>query len=134
MKIIGFSDVITNSSSEVFAIYTEEGLEQIKKIVDAVLKVGGSKLTFDDLFTIELCFDEDYAWDEYIEEHPDAVRENVSDEELLQFCKDHDSRRYEGGSTLIYGFNITAKDEKNRDTANILNGIDCIFDHEERYC
>ena len=133
MKIIGFSDVITNSSSEVFTIYTEEGLEQIKKIVDAVLKVGGSKLTFDDLFTIKLCFDEDYAWDEYIEEHPDAVRENVSDEELLQFCKDYDSRHYEG-DTLIDGFNIIAKDEKNRDAANILSGIDCIFDHEERYC
>ena len=37
----------------------------------------------------------------------------------LQFCKDHDSRRYEGGSTLIYGFNITAKDEKNRDSAEV---------------
>jgi len=133
MEIIGFSDVITNSSSEVFTIYTEEGLEQIKKIVDAVLKVGGSELTFDDLFTIELCFDEDYAWDEYIEEHPDAVRENVSDEELLQFCKDYDDGYYEGG-TLIDGFNIIAKDEKNRDIANILSGIDCIFDHEERYC
>lgn len=133
MKIIGFSDVITNSSSEVFTIYTEEGLEQIKKIVDAVLKVGGSELTFDDLFTIELCFDKDYAWDEYIEEYPDAVRENVSDEELLQFCKDYDNRHYEGG-TLIDGFNIIAKDEKNRDVANILSGIDYIFDHEERYC
>lgn len=132
MKIIGFSDVITNSSSEVFAIYTEEGLGQIKKIVDAILKAGGSELTFDDLFTIKLCFDEDYAWDEYIEEHPDAVRENVSDEELLQFCKDYDNGHYEG-YTLIYGFDITAKDEKNRDAANILSGIDCIFDHEERY-
>ena len=132
MKIIGFSDVITNSSSEVFTIYTEEGLEQIKKIVDAVLKVGGSELTFDDLFTIELCFDEDYAWDEYIEEHPDAVRENVSTEELLQFCKDHNND-YEG-STLIDGFSIVAKDEKNTEAAQLLNGIDYIFDHEERYC
>ena len=122
MKIIGFSDVITNSSSEVFTIYTEEGLEQIKKIVDAVLKVGGSELTFDDLFTIELCF-----------EHPDAVRENVSTEELLQFCKDRDNECYEG-STLIDGFSIVAKDKKNTEAAQLLNGIDCIFDHEERYC
>lgn len=133
MKIIGFSDVITNSSSEVFTIYTEEGLEQIKKIVDAVLKVGGSELTFDDLFTIELCFDEDYAWDEYIEEHPDAIRENVSTEELLQFCKYRDNDHYEG-STLIDGFSIVAKDKKNTEAAQLLNSIDCIFDHEERYC
>lgn len=133
MKIIGFSDVITNSSSEVFTIYTEEGLEQIKKIVDAVLKVGGSELTFDDLFTIELCFDEDFAWDEYLDEHPDASRESVSTEELLQFCKDHDNECYEG-STLIDGFSIVAKDKKNTEAAQLLNSIDCIFDHEERYC
>jgi hypothetical protein len=133
MKIIGFSDIITNSSSEVFTIYTEEGLEQIKKIVDAVLKVGGSELTFDDLFTIELYFDEDWAWDEYLDEHPDAIRENVSTEELLQFCEDHDNECYED-NTLIDGFSIVAKDKKNTEAAQLLNGIDRIFDHEERYC
>lgn len=133
MKIIGFSDVITNSSSEVFTIYTEEGLEQIKRIVDAVLKVGGSELTFDDLFEIKLLFDEDWAWDEYLDEHPEAKREDVSDEELLQFCKARDSMVYEGGN-LIDGFEVTAKDPKNEKIAKVLNTIGSVFDHEERYC
>ena len=80
-----------------------------------------------------MCFDEDYAWDDYLDEHPDAIRENVSTEELLQFCKDHDNECYEG-STLIDGFSIVAKDKKNTEAAQLLNSIDCIFDHEERYC
>ena len=59
MKILNISDVITNSSSEVFTYYTQESVNIVKELVNAILKAGGSDKTCDDLFDIRLSFDED---------------------------------------------------------------------------
>jgi len=133
MKIIGFSDVITNSSSEVFIIYNEEACENIKKIVNAILEVAGSDKTFDDLFTISLYFDEDWTWDCYLEDHPDADRDKVSNDELLKFALAFDNKNYDG-YTLVNGIEIKAKDPNNQHTAEVLSTIDNIFNVEYRYC
>lgn len=43
-------DLITNSSSELFVTSDHNTIDAVKNMVDAVLKVGGSDKTFDDLF------------------------------------------------------------------------------------
>ena len=40
------SDIITNSSSEVFVLYDDNALKNIKDLVNAVLAAADTKLTF----------------------------------------------------------------------------------------
>ena len=53
IKIQSFSDVITNSSSSVFVVYTESNIKSIKDVVNAILAID-SNYTFDDLFNISM--------------------------------------------------------------------------------
>lgn len=50
IRIQSYVDVITNSSTEVWQIASEESVRRIK----AILKVSGSEKTADDLFTFAL--------------------------------------------------------------------------------
>lgn len=61
IKIQSVSDVITNSSTEIYTVCTEHTLDRLKDIVNSILKIAGSTLTADDLFTFEL----DKEFDEY---------------------------------------------------------------------
>lgn len=49
-----FVDLITNSSTEIYIEATEKTIESLKGLINNLLKVGGSELTCDDLFTIQL--------------------------------------------------------------------------------
>lgn len=53
MKIQSFSDLITNSSSEVFLQTTYNAEENLRKFIDAVLSTIESEYTCNDLFGIE---------------------------------------------------------------------------------
>lgn len=55
------SDLITNSSTEIYTVCTEYTLDRLKDIVNSILKIADSTLTADDLFTFEL----DKESDEY---------------------------------------------------------------------
>ena len=55
------SDLITNSSTEIYTVCTEYTLDRLKDIVNSILKIADSTLTADDLFTFEL----DEESDEY---------------------------------------------------------------------
>ena len=48
-KIQSISDVITNSSTEVFIVIHYSDIEAIKNVVNAILRID-SDLKFDDLF------------------------------------------------------------------------------------
>lgn len=54
IRIQSIVDVITNSSTEIYVVATDYTLDRIKDIVNAVLEIGESDLTADDLFTFEL--------------------------------------------------------------------------------
>lgn len=60
-QIQSFTDVITNSSTEIYTVCTEYTLDRLKDIVNSILKIADSTLTADDLFTFEL----DKESDEY---------------------------------------------------------------------
>ncbi len=57
IKIQSISDVITNSSTEVFVVYDSTNINSIKRIVDSILAIDSS-YTFDDLFTIKMIVSE----------------------------------------------------------------------------
>lgn len=54
IKIQSISDVITNSSTEIYTICSEHTLDRLKEIVNSILKITDSTLTADDLFIFEL--------------------------------------------------------------------------------
>lgn len=62
IKIQSVSDVITNSSTEIYVEATEYTLNGIKNIVNSILKSVNSEYTADDLFEFSL---EDIDTDDY---------------------------------------------------------------------
>ena len=54
-KIKSLTDVITNSSTEIFSVYDKEAVNNIKELVNAILALNNktSNLTFDDLFEVD---------------------------------------------------------------------------------
>lgn len=52
INLQSISDLITNSSSEVYLCLDYNAVENFKEIINTVLKVGGSDKTCEDLFVI----------------------------------------------------------------------------------
>lgn len=103
------SDIITNSSSEVFTVYNESSIEAVKTLVNSILKAGGSHYKFDDLFTAELVIDKDSAEEDY---------ENSGDKELMpleEFITNHDEYCVDSGEGYLYtrGIKVVPKDLDN---------------------
>lgn len=124
VKIQSISDLITNSSSESFVIYTKEGIEILKSIVSELLGKN-----FDDYFMIHVDVNEDCI-DDY-----DARDEEEANLSLVDWCFKHceDWNDYEG-CPAIESITILAKDPKDTRTAELLNRLPYIFESETRYC
>ena len=81
IKVQSISDVITNSSTEVFVVYDSTNIDSIKRIVDAILAID-SNYTFDDLFTIKMLVSEHAIykmykdWNKYFPDKPKPDSEN----------------------------------------------------------
>lgn len=82
IKIQSFSDVITNSSSSVFVVYTESNIKSIKDTVNAILAID-SEYTFDDLFDISMSINTDLLEDcEGLEEEFKELMDLFNDKNL----------------------------------------------------
>lgn len=149
-KIQSVSDIITNSSTEVFTIYTSKDLETIKSIVNAILAINGST-TFDDLFNIGLMPDE-YKIDQLYDENTD-IREkyptlddfdnfinDASNEELEEIAERWLDDHYDGyGNTFFSGYWVTLKEGIEltptlEQAIRAINTFDSIFEHDASYC
>lgn len=124
IKIQSTSDLITNSSSEVFVIFTKEGIETLKGIVSELLGKD-----FDEYFTIQV------TCNEYCE---DAYNERGEDEADLSYedwCFEHcqDWNDYDG-PPAINDITIVAKNPEDKRAAQLLNRLPYIFESETRYC
>lgn len=84
MKIKSVTDVITNSSTEVFAMISQKSVEDLKNLINLLLKASGSSKTSDDLFDIHLIPSE-YAEDEYYEQEQQPW-EDLTREEQIDWC------------------------------------------------
>lgn len=149
IKIQSISDIITNSSTEVFTIYCTRNKEDIKDLVNAILAIN-SNYTFDDLFTIHMEIDSyiaDVIYDNYEEI---SKKFNDSDEfiKYLETLSDKDLRPYEqmiyelwdySSRPLYSGIYITLKEglieTKTLSNAIIaINNIAFIFEHDYGEC
>lgn len=122
------SDIITNSSSEVFVLYDDNALKNIKDLVNAVLAAADTKLTFDDLFEIQPLLDES----EFLMDYPDL--KGFPKDQLLQEAIEKDKKGLWDGRQYVYGYEVIAKEQKNQKYAEILSRIDSIFQTFAVYC
>lgn len=121
MKMINIqsvSDLITNSSSEVFMIYTKQGIEDFKEIVSTL--IGDD---FDKHFNLEI-YTNEYLMDDYIESGSELSFED--------WCFQYDNDSYEG-SAAVEGFSVTAKNPEDLSKARAINNIYSLFESTERY-
>lgn len=149
ITIQSISDIITNSSTEVYTIYTKNDIKTIKSIVDALLAVNGD-LTFDDLFDIKLFINDsvfEYLWEDSSElqqEYPNSedfykyleTCENQKD--LDRFESIWYDTRWDCYISFYDGYSVTLKPgiektEKLEQAIRAIHTLDSIFDHEVSY-
>ena len=155
-KIKSLTDVITNSSTEVFTIYNKGAINKVKEMVNSILALSDttSSLTFDDLFEVDYCFDI-YEIEELInqlaeklkerdnKEHAEAIKTTVTtEEELWNYSKqnniydvvmeiieeiDNDTYDYR----MVDGIHIKAKNNPNVDKAKLGKAVEMLnnIDH-----
>ena len=131
INIQSISDVITNSSNEIFTTFeNKEMINTIKQLVDSLLAVGISDYKFDDLFDIEI------HWDDS-ENYKDRGFE--TEEEYVKYLDENSgwtSNDYDYGVSCSYA--ISVKPEASdilgaEEIANLLNKIQNLFISNEYY-
>jgi len=103
IRMHSFVDLITNSSTELYIEATKQTIKSLKALINNLLKLGGSTLTCDDLFTIKINkerFRSEYSWDDdkdvkkldanefYAKWIGDEFHEGYRDVHLLVKCRD----------------------------------------------
>lgn len=147
IKIQSVSDVITNSSTEVFIVYDSSNINSIKRIVNAILSIDGH-YTFDDLFTIKMNPSEDVIYDMYKnwedffpnDPKPESIDDfwkfinALSQEELDKYVN-----IWEGGQTYYWesypfyeGYSVSIKEgvkktDKLQKAVDAIHSLDTIF-------
>ena len=144
IKIQSISDIITNSSTEVFTIYKRYNIQDIKDLVNALFKLI-SNLRFDDFFTITLYINE-YVIDDLYDSYEELQHQFNSSSELytyLEGLSDQEIRRYEYMANELSdlhvpfysGYHVKQKPgveltPRLIEALQKLNNLDCLFQHE----
>lgn len=149
IKVQSISDLITNSSTEVFVVYDSTNVDSIKNIVNAILAIDSS-YTFDDLFTIrmivsERAIDKMYReWDDYFpgKTKPDSEEDfvnyidSLSDSELYtmedNWIDNDRSTYYWEYDTFYEGYQVNIKEgveksDKLQKAVDAIHSLDSIF-------
>ena len=149
IKVQSISDLITNSSTEVFVVYDSTNIDSIKNIVNAILAIDSS-YTFDDLFTIKMLVSEHAIykmyeeWNNYFpgKSKPDSEEDfinyldSLSDSELstiedIWIDKDCSTYYWEY-STFYEGYQVNIKEgveksDKLQKAVDAIRSLDSIF-------
>ena len=113
--MISISDVITNSSSEVFVYFDKISEGKLKELVDVILTTFDVNKTFDDLFTIEY------------ELSDEALENNCSVEEAL-------SEGVNDYGPLIESYKVVPKERGHYEyLCKKLSDLMDMFSYEEFY-
>lgn len=144
IKVQSISDIITNSSTEVFTIYRRYNIQDIKDLVNSLFKLI-SNLRFDDFFTITLHINE-YVIDDLYDSYEELQNQFNSSSELytyLEGLSDQEIRRYEYMADELSdlhvpfysGYHIKQKPgveltPRLIEALQKLNNLDCLFQHE----
>lgn len=143
IKVQSISDLITNSSTEVFVVYDLTNIDSIKNIVNAILAIDSS-YTFDDLFTIKMVV-RDHAiskmyreWENYFpgKTKPDSEKDfidyvdSLSDSEISTledvWINNDRSTYYWEYSTFYEGYQVNIKEGVEK-TDKLQKAIDAIY-------
>lgn len=120
IKIHSFIDIITNSSTEIYCAANQKTVESVKEIINGILKVGDSKYTSDDLFTVEIDLEE-FEKNDYSD----------SGKSYEEWVNDHDYDDYRRVRLLV-----KCKDINNpvgATTAKLLSSLTSLFNIEANY-
>lgn len=124
-KIQSISDVITNSSTEVYITYYPSDKNAIINVVNAILAINdGGK--FEDYFEFKWIPNEDFLYDKWVDDKIEIPFEQWV-ESLPESFLFSDYERWDDCRNFIEGYSITAKDPKNSKAANLLTDLDSIF-------
>ena len=130
-KIQSISDVITNSSTEVYITYYPSDKDAIINVVNAILAInGGGK--FEDYFEFKWIPNEDFLYDKWVDDKIKIPFEQWV-ESLPESFLFSDHERWEDSRNFIEGYSITAKDPKNSKAADLLTSLDSIFTTDVSY-
>ena len=153
IKVQSISDVITNSSTEVFIVYDSSNIDSIKQVINAILSIDGH-YTFDDLFTIkmnlaEYVIDNIYKnWENFFpnDPKPESIREfdkfinSLSQEELNKYVNLWESgQTYYWESYSFYkGYSVSIKEgventDKLQKAVDAISSLDTIFGLDYSY-
>lgn len=153
INIQSVSDLITNSSTEVFVVYSKSNVKDIKNLVNSILSLLDPSKTFDDYFTIEMLinyedlfmvFDRYSEDDEFYSDFPEFEKynglsydegqkyvESIPAERVEEIFDWYNNDAYDRLYSEYEGFIVNAKDENDpvaRKVAKVINSIDNIFD------
>lgn len=145
MKIKSISDVITNSSTEVFIVYGSNNINTIKDIVNSILSINGN-YTFDDLFTIKMTVSDSVEdvfenWEYYFpnKQKPSDIRSfweyinSLSQNELTELEHIWDSKNTYDCDPFFDGYSVSIKEgvektDKLQKAVDAIRSLDSIFD------
>ncbi len=129
LLIQSISDIITNSSTEVFMVYDKRAFDDIKDLVNAILNINkDNEYTFDDLFEIKESFDKE----EFLYQYPQY--KSLKDDEIIEKAHKIDDENYGEGYPYVNGYIVKAKNPKNKEVAEKLSNINRIFETYVCYC
>lgn len=150
IKIQSISDIITNSSTQVFTLYKRQNKEDIIDLINAILAISG-EYTFDDLFTIHMYINV-YACCMLYEKYEEISNKFSNEEGLalyLETLSDDELKKYEDmlekitpcdyPTTLYEGYIIELKPDVEETeilekAKYAINSIDQIFEYDYAYC
>lgn len=125
IKIQSISDVITNSSTEVYITYYSCDKDAIINVVNAILAITNSG-KFEDYFEFEWIPNEEFLYEKWEEDEIEIPFE----EWLKTLSEDYlftNYERYDNCYNFVDGYIIKAKDSKNEEAAKLLSTLDSIF-------
>ena len=131
IKIQSISDVITNSSTEVYITYYPSDKDAIINVVNAILAINGDG-KFEDYFEFKWIPNEDFLYEKWKEDEIEIPLEQWV-ESLPESFLFSNYERWDNCYNFIEGYSITAKDPKNSKAADLLTSLDSIFTTDVSY-
>ena len=131
IKIQSISDVITNSSTEVYITYYPSDKNAIINVVNAILAINGEG-KFEDYFEFKWIQNTDFLYEKWEEDKIEIPFEQWV-ESLPESFLFSEYGRWDDCRNFIEGYSITAKDPKNSEAADLLTSLDSIFTTDVSY-
>lgn len=134
MRIKSITDIITNSSSEVYAIIDSTGINNVRSLLQEIMSLFGDFRNVDEVFNFKSNLGNSCSY-YYEYENPGKDWNDLSDSEKEDFAEKADEELgYDhnwGGPFVGASLTITTNDTRYTGLVERLNGIENYFKHIE---